>query len=43
MVMTMMAACYNLKLLASLQENKVDALFKSARSKRRVRLQTAKA
>ena len=39
--MTMMAACYNLKRLASLFENKVDPLFKSARSKRQVRLQKA--
>ena len=41
-VMTMMAACYNLKRLASFLENKVDPFFKSARSKRQVRLQTVK-
>jgi len=41
-VMTMMAACYNLKRLASFLENKVDPFFKSARSKRQVRQQTVK-
>ena len=41
--MTMMAACYNLKRLASFLESKVDPFFKSTSSKRQVRLQTAKA
>ena len=36
--MTMMAACYNLKRLASFLENKVDPFFKSAASKRQVRV-----
>ncbi|MBB6579352.1 hypothetical protein HNP33_003464 [Comamonas odontotermitis] len=42
-VMTMMAARYNLKRLASFLENKVDAFFKPTRSKRQVRLQTGRA
>ena len=41
--MTMMAACYNLKRLASFLDNKVDPFFKPTRSKRQVRVQTAKA
>ena len=42
-VMTMMAACYNLKRLASFLENKVDPFFKPKPSKRQVRLQMSKA
>ena len=42
-VMTMMAACYNLKRLASFLEYKVDPFFKSTPSKTQARLQTAKA
>jgi hypothetical protein len=41
--MTMMAACYNLKRLASFLERGVDAFFKPATTKAQVRLQTAKA
>ena len=37
--MTMMAACYNLKRLASFLENKVDPFFKPTPSKRQKRLQ----
>ena len=41
--MTMMAACYNMKRLASFLERGVDAFFKPATTKAQVRLQTAKA
>lgn len=41
--MTMMAACYNLKRLASFLENGVDPFFKSGTSKRQERLQSVKA
>ena len=41
--MTMMAACYNLKRLASFLENGVDPFFKSGTSKRQERLQAVKA
>lgn len=41
--MTMMAACYNMKRLASFLERGVDAFFKPATTKAQVRLPTAKA
>lgn len=41
--MTLMAACYNLKRLASFLENKVDPFFNSRPSKRQERLQAASA
>ena len=41
--MTMMAACYNIKRLASFLENEVDSFFKSGTSKTQARVQTAKA
>lgn len=41
--MTMMAAYYNMKRLASFLEREVDAFFKPAAAKARVRLQPAKA
>lgn len=40
-VMTLMAACYNLKRLTSFLERGADPLFKSKHSKTQVRLQTA--
>ena len=39
--MTMMAACYNLKRLASFLERKVDVFFKAEPSKMQPRAQTA--
>ncbi|WCM95355.1 IS5 family transposase [Acidovorax sp. NCPPB 2350] len=41
--MTMMAACYNMKRLASFLQRGVDAFFKPATAKAQVRPQTAKA
>ncbi|MDA8456539.1 hypothetical protein M4R22_17395 [Acidovorax sp. GBBC 3334] len=41
--MTMMAACYNMKRLASFLQRGVDVFFKPAGAKARVRLQPAKA
>ncbi len=41
--MTMMAACYNMTRLASFLERGVDAFFKPAPGRTRVRLQPAKA
>uniref|UniRef100_UPI000AA40844 transposase n=1 Tax=Paracidovorax avenae TaxID=80867 RepID=UPI000AA40844 len=41
--MTMRAACYNLKRLASFMDRGVDAFFKPSATKARVRLQPAQA
>ena len=40
--MTLMAACYNLKRLASFLDRKVDAFYKAKLSKMQVRLKATK-